>query len=449
MFQQVARLGFELRGRFKDEDKLWDITHSRLPLMPESTIPSIVEIVRPHPLGPAALRPLLLLESLPARDVWAASLEVEPQGYDWETLGDAVLKAFDHQSEEATDVRWMRVIFSIAFGRMIFTPDTHKQAEEFIEYPRAGDSEEVRASIRAAEIGFQDVGTFEGYPPAWGPVFWDECLKRTACIPADVYEQQSSAGLGGVAAVRAIQGLQEALLIHWIDTLESTAVDPRRDATFGFGFYAMACMLELAATRLHVGIAGRALLRILAESRITLAFLRQNDDDELWAKFRKYGAGQAKLALLKVEERGVELGYAASQVLEGLANEDFWQEFVPIDLGHWAGVDLRRMAEASGTKDVYDLLYGWPSSFVHGHWGAIRDACMVHCANPLHRFHRVPRLGHREFESTLMEGARLLNDILDDVSALFPEFEPRLGLVAEEQFGSADADDAPPDAGLG
>lgn len=50
-------------------------------------------------------------------------------------------------------------------------------------------------------------------------------------------------------------------------------------------------------------------------------------------------------------------------MLEMLANEDFFQEFVEIDLGHWCGKDLRRMSEDAGTKGDYDRFYGWASGF--------------------------------------------------------------------------------------
>jgi len=122
--------------------------------------------------------------------------------------------------------------------------------------------------------------------------------------------------------------------------------------------------------------------------------------------------------------------FVSLTVLEQLSNEDFFQEYVQIELGHWCGLDLRKMAEVSGTKDDYDKVYGWASTFVHGHWSALRDACMTHCYNPLHRLHRVPLPGHRLLEDAVPDAVRLVNSILDDVAALYPDFAPRVSLVA-------------------
>lgn len=147
------------------------------------------------------------------------------------------------------------------------------------------------------------------------------------------------------------------------------------------------------------GITGRVLLRTLTEARITLAYLKEKDSPELWVKFRAFGVGQAKLALLKLDDIRNQPKFTNPDVLEQLSNEGYFQEFVSIDLGHWCGLDLRKMAEASNTKDDYHRFYGWSSSFVHGHWSALRDAGMVHCFNPLHRLHRIPLSGHRMLEN--------------------------------------------------
>ena len=56
-------------------------------------------------------------------------------------------------------------------------------------------------------------------------------------------------------------------------------------------------------------------------------------------------------------------------MLEQLANEDMWQEFVEIDFGNWTGTTVRKMAEDAGVKDAYDGYYVWPSGYVHGSLG--------------------------------------------------------------------------------
>ena len=67
---------------------------------------------------------------------------------------------------------------------------------------------------------------------------------------------------------------------------------------------------------------------------------------------------------------------------------------------------------------------------------------MTHCFNPLHRLHRVPLPGHRLLEDAVPDAVRLVNSILDDVAALYPDFAPRVVLVAPVQ--EAEAGISPP-----
>jgi hypothetical protein len=375
-----------------------------------------------------------LFDSLPGREQWASALEVQTQDQDWQTLGDAVLKVLDHQSQEATDIRWLSLLFKLALGLLHFPVTMKERVEELIAYPNRGDMRSVRPFIRAGEMTFAMHITSDN---SWGKTFWKECLDKTTCTPAGLSRPPDSE-YDQVDSIKVIQQVHTALLDHWFNTLNTTAVDSKHDSAFGFGFYGLSVLLEMIVGRNGLGIIGRALLRILVECRITLAYLRHVGMNELWDKFRAFGTGQAKLALLKLDEMSENKpNFVSSAVLEQLSNEDFFQEYVQIELGHWCGLDLRKMAEVSGTKDDYDKVYGWASTFVHGHWPALRDACMTHCFNPLYRLHRVPLLGHRLLEDAVPDAARLVNLILDDVGTLYPDFSPRVVLVALEKEAEA------------
>ena len=228
----------------------------------------------------------------------------------------------------------------------------------------------------------------------------------------------------------------EALVGHWLETSSTTAVDSVHEGTFTFVLYALRCVRELlGANRLR--ISGRMLLRTLTECRITLAYLQIKNDQKLWERFRHYGAGQAKLALLKISEAKRPPHSVSVELLERLANEDMWQEFVDIDLGHWAGEDLRKMAEVSGTKHVYDAHYGWTSGFVHGQWSAMRDAALTICLNPLHRVHRVPLLYTRQHGDTFADAVDLVESMIQGLLQKYPG--PQITLRPKEDLESAPA----------
>ena len=109
-----------------------------------------------------------------------------------------------------------------------------------------------------------------------------------------------------------------------------------------------------------------------------------------------------------------------------LANEDMWMEFQDIELGHWADLNLRKMAEVAKVKDVYDKYYDLCSGYTHGQWVCVRDTVFVNCLNPLHRFHRVPAPPKSDMPSVLADGCKLVNRMLDDLNHLYPTFKPRL-----------------------
>ena len=175
-----------------------------------------------------------------------------------------------------------------------------------------------------------------------------------------------------------------------------------------------------------VSALGRSGIRTLLEIHVTLAFLSSKRSPELWREFRVFGAGQAKLALLKLEQDVGAVRFVDRADLLALANEDLWQEFVDIKLGHWAGEDLRRLSEAAGIKDEYDRYYPWTSTYVHGHWGAVRDTVFATCRNPLHRLHRVPRSAARVLPDVLPDAVRLANRTLEVLDKEYPGFTTRL-----------------------
>jgi hypothetical protein len=390
-------------------------THTNLATKYPQLIPRIVQIVGEHPLGYAALRILLMFDGLPARDAWEQAIRAEPQSGDSETLADAVAEYLWHQSEPATDVRWLCLMCAIVTAKMYFPEGSEEMTEGFRLYPDHGDLRSVRPSIRALE---QTLWVMNERPPPWADTFWEECRRNTPCLaappegPRDVTPPTAEAG----------PILLEALYLlsqHWVDTAKTTDVDAKHEGFFAFVLYALRCLLELVG-KARVRIAGRLLLRTIVECRITLAYLVAKNDDALWSRYRHFGSGQAKLSLLKISEAAKKPHSVSVDQLERIANEDVWDEFVDINLGNWAGADLRKMAEESKTKDMYDAHYGWSSGFAHGQWASVRDSSLTTCLNPLHRLHRVPLVGQREFGDAFPDALDVVEAMVRDLLRAYP-----------------------------
>lgn len=226
-----------------------------------------------------------------------------------------------------------------------------------------------------------------------------------------------------------IRSVWSDLADHFSDTDEFTHVQPKRDASFGFCFYALALTQEGLASSGKL-LTAKLALRMLAELYITFSYLISVGDSKLWDVYRAYGAGQAKLTFLKLEEiLENQPGYLNKESVEALANEDMYMDFQDINLGNWANIDLRKMSQVAGCKDVYDAYYSWPSSYAHGQWCAVRDVVFTTCHNPLHRLHRIPRSAPRYEDGAEEDLVLLLNKILELLNGIYPSFERRAELM--------------------
>jgi hypothetical protein len=154
--------------------------------------------------------------------------------------------------------------------------------------------------------------------------------------------------------------------------------------------------------------------------------LIHKNDSDTWRSYRVFGAGQAKLQYLKLDEATEDTSYVDIETLIELANEDLWEEYLPIELGHWANSNLRDLSIGAGVKNVYDEFYAWTSTYAHGHWGAMRDSVYVTCGNPLHRLHRIPRETPKNPPDVIPDACRLMDRLLSLIDSYYPSFSERV-----------------------
>ena len=420
----IFRIVAKYIEKLPEKDRFYDITHTGLSKLSHVHLDEVLSIITARREQKEALIPLLLFNELPAQEEWKKALGTDEINIDWEPLMNAVSVTLWHQSQEATDCRWVKVLCRMVAGKMKFPSE--QSAKEKLHYPNYGDLDNVSASIRAAELGLN--GPSENQYE-WSVKFWDECFTKTPCFWFNSNSTKES--IVDVLAGTTMEHLTEVrdLFVEYAHKTQTTSdVDARHDTVLGMGLYCIGLLQELFPIGSCNSISARTTLRTIAECYITLAYLAKKDDAELWQSYRIYGVGQAKLAFLKLDESTDEPSYVDVQTLEQLANEDMWQEFLDIDLGHWDNTDLRKMSAGAGVKDVYDRFYGWTSTFAHGHWGAIRDTVFDTCGNPLHRFHRIPLQSVRSLPDVVPDACELIDKILELVSQLYPDFPHRVTL---------------------
>jgi len=398
-----------------------DITLSSIALLPDEKLKEIVNTVCENADAKKALRPLLLFDELPAFPVWRRAIGEAPERDDWEQLKITVLRSLDHQSETSTDCRWARVLFKMVAGQVLVRAE--ENVEGVLKYPYHGDLTLVRPHIRATEITFD---LPKERDRKWSQCFWRDCLLNTRCEGAIRYAPSGSPAAGTTRA--RTREVRTRLSERFLGSIASTAADARIESIFGIAAYSLALLEELLNVSNSSSVLGRLGLRTILYSYITLAYLLCKDNNELWLSYRNYGLGQAKLSFLKIGASDSARGFITPELLESLANEDRWMEFVDIDLGHWAGTNLRQMSIGTNNVELYETYYPWTSGFGHSNWAAVRNTSFGICVNPLHRLHRVLMPDSNALGDVIQDACGLIQAILDLVHKEFPEFDEKIAV---------------------
>ena len=299
-------------------------------------------------------------------------------------------------------------------------------AETLLNYPDLEPGAAEGARVRATEGALPDSMRPES---KWPTAFWQEAWEKTPCF---MLAKRSATGEIQTSTTRQkMNELTENLKEHWSQTHSMTAVDAKHDATFGMAFYALRILTEMMAFGISNGILSRLGIRTILEIRINLKYLIDENKSELWQKWRRYGASQAKLSSLKLDDFSEPPKYISKETIEYIASEDVWEELLTIDIGNWANGDLRKMSEQVQLKDTYDQHYPWTSTYAHGMWGGIRESSYQTCGNPLHRLHRYPE--RQPLQDCLYDAVSLVDEIIEHIDNEYPSFAYRL--LSQMQHG--------------
>lgn len=136
------------------------------------------------------------------------------------------------------------------------------------------------------------------------------------------------------------------------------------------------------------------LLRSMTDAYITFAWILK-DPVERSQKFVLYGLGQHKLVLEHRKEALTAEGTDPAQdplvkASEAWLNAQRFGFLTEVNVGSWAGITVREMAEDAGCLDLYRYAYNPFSAATHNMWHHISRLNLQTCENPLHRYHSVP-----------------------------------------------------------
>ncbi len=137
---------------------------------------------------------------------------------------------------------------------------------------------------------------------------------------------------------------------------------------------------------------GGMLIRCATDTAITFCYLVRRGNDQEFQDFVKYGEGKEKLLLLHLQDNYAGNPTFGGETAEQISDElgSFNVETIDIELANWTKKSARDLAFEAGLEKQYRLAYDPASSELHGTWTSLKKSNLLRCAEPLHRFHRLP-----------------------------------------------------------
>lgn len=314
----------------------------------------------------------------------------------------AVSRLWDPKSVHSTRCRMVPLARLIKHEKMVFSSSL-TIVELLPRYPDGLSEDDQRRAEAECRAMFGAVTlASRRETPEWVRYFWRHSFEISAC---EISEEHPDGVPVGMEMIEQVIGNVEDLISRSRDLIEQAAqrikldiYDLHRDEVL-FGLLSRQHRLFSALSSdipLWTPDLGGMFLRAMADTLITMKWLAKKNDSMLFAKFKEFSLGRQKLLKLHVEALSDEMSGALHDWEADLAeniNEEIWEELLPIDLGAtFARVDMRSMAREVGLRDLYNLIFAPASAQLHGDWVSLKSFHLQHCRNPLHRFHRLPRL---------------------------------------------------------
>ena len=152
-------------------EQLHDITMTGISKLEETLRNELVVFLLEPTWARDALAPLLFFGGLPAKLVWEEHLRGASPNI--ERLMECVGSVLWHQSNEATDCRWVRVMAQAIAGKLTLAPKLGHISKLLNEYP--ADFEQSGPRVRSMEIGLT---LPQARDLTWPRAFWQESWKR-------------------------------------------------------------------------------------------------------------------------------------------------------------------------------------------------------------------------------------------------------------------------------
>lgn len=333
-----------------------------------------------------------------------------------ETVIQAMRDIMNHQSNEATDVRFVALYFNLLSGKVHLLKE---QIELLTAYPESNHTDEImhmaRPAVRSLEMM---ILTFETVDSAYIKEFWCCMSEMTDC---SIFFVEFPKENRNVTAY--FEKLHEIFAYLSELFVVTDPLNEKMNVILGIATYSYKRLKEIYEHQLFNSISGRSCVRVLIEDYIMIKYLVKNEPfhDNIWRDYQLYGMGLYKLVLARHRESGtLEESHFDERYIEALVNEFKSEEFIDMDTKYFDKQNISLKAECVGEKELYGLYYDYDSSFEHGMWGAIRESSLIKCNNPAHKYHCVPDVEDKtRLKTVLPDCVMVMNKTISFLNELY------------------------------
>lgn len=365
-----------------------------------------------------ALAPLTIYLTASRAPVFAECFYSPEQSIDdrCDMLIQTMRDIMDHQSNEATDIRFVALYFNQLSGKVHLLKD---QVDLLAAYPTAEHTNEImrmaRPAVRSLEMM---ILTFENADSEYLKGFWRCVSEMTECSIFIIEFPEEKRDITAY-----MEKLHE-IFVYLSELFAATnPLDEKMSVLLGIATYSYKRLKEIYEHQLFNSISGRSCVRVLIEDYIMMKYLVKNETahDNIWRDYQLYGMGLYKLVLTRHRERDVsEESHFDAKYIDALVNEFKGEEFIDMDTKYFDKQNIRLKAESVDEKDLFGLYYDYDSSFEHGLWGAIRESSMLKCNNPTHKYHCVPDTEcETRLKTVLPDCIMVMNKIVSFLNELY------------------------------
>ena len=408
----------------KDHTSLTHIRMSDILLAREEEKNCIFSALSEH-VGIECLAPLTVIISGEVDSSFAFSFSTTALIEDRvKTIQDCMQTAMKHQSNFATDIRYIVLTFSIISGKLHVMQN---QAELLFKYQFLNHSDEemimIRPLIRSCELM---ILTTENANNDYINIFWNTICELTECdlyiMNFDKEEADTRRYYNVVKGIfRYLQQLNEAC----------DPLDKKMKVILGIATYSFKRLEEAELHNLYNTISGRSIIRNMIENYIMMKYmsLLESEKPSIWDDYETYGIGQYKLVLARHREsESRRNAHVDKHILEAIVNEYKFEEFQDMDTKYFNSDNIRNKAIKVKEKDLYGLYYDYDSAFEHGLWGAIRESALLKCNNPAHQYHCVPSIDDEvSLKSIFTDCVYIMNKTIHFLDSLYGIPESLIG----------------------